>query len=65
MCLAAGLQGYLLRECAVVGAGRAARVAALLLIKPGYMTDAIGLGLLVLVLVAQKMARAPARPVTP
>ena len=43
ICLAAGLQGYLLREArwwerAVLLA------AAILLIKPGYITDAIGLG---------------------
>jgi TRAP transporter 4TM/12TM fusion protein len=54
MCLAAGLQGYLLRE---------ARwwervllvVAALLLIKPGYISDAIGLVLLAAVIAAQKL----------
>ena len=35
--------------------------AALLLIKPGYVTDALGLGLLALVVVAQKAARGPPR----
>jgi TRAP-type uncharacterized transport system fused permease subunit len=52
MCLAAGLLGWLRRECAwweralLVG-------AALLLIKPGYITDAIGLVLLGIVVAAQ------------
>lgn len=55
MCLAAGLQGYLLREArwwerAVLV------VAALLLIKPGYISDAIGLVLLALVVASQKLA---------
>ena len=57
MCLAAGLQGYLLREArwwerAVLV------VAALLLIKPGYISDAIGLVLLASVLFSQKLAPA-------
>ena len=57
MCLAAGLQGYLLREArwwerAVLV------VAALLLIKPGYISDAIGLVLLAAVLFSQKLASA-------
>jgi TRAP-type uncharacterized transport system fused permease subunit len=55
MCLAAGLQGYLLREArwwerAVLVA------AALLLIKPGYISDAIGLVLLAGVVFSQKLA---------
>ena len=55
MCLAAGLQGYLLREArwwerAILV------VAALLLIKPGYISDAIGLVLLALVVASQKLA---------
>ena len=53
ICLAAGLQGYLLRE-ARWWERIALLVAALLLIKPGYITDAIGLMLLAGVLVAQK-----------
>jgi TRAP transporter 4TM/12TM fusion protein len=57
ICLAAGLQGYVLRE-----ASWWERVllltASILLIKPGYITDAIGLALLAVVLVAQKL---PAR----
>jgi TRAP-type uncharacterized transport system fused permease subunit len=53
MCLAAGLQGYLLRvakpwERVVLV------IAALLLIKPGYISDAIGIVLLALVFVAQR-----------
>ena len=55
MCLAAGLQGYLFREArwwerAVLVA------AALLLIKPGYISDAIGLVLLAAVVFSQKLA---------
>jgi len=55
MCLAAGLQGYLFREArwwerAVLVA------AALLLIKPGYISDAIGLVLLAGVVLSQKLA---------
>ena len=57
MCLAAGLQGYLLREArwwerAVLVA------AALLLIKPGYISDAIGLVLLAGVVFSQKLSPA-------
>ena len=57
MCLAAGLQGYLLREArwwerAVLV------VAALLLIKPGYISDAIGVVLLAAVLFSQKLVPA-------
>ncbi len=54
-CLAAGLQGYLLRE-APWWQRALLLVAAILLIKPGYVTDAIGLALLALVIVAQKTA---------
>lgn len=58
MCLAAGLQGYLLREArwwerAVLVA------AALLLIKPGYISDAIGLTLLAAAFASQRLI--PAR----
>ena len=57
MCLAAGLQGYLLRlakswERVILV------IAALLLIKPGYISDAIGIALLAVVLLAQRL---PAR----
>lgn len=52
MCLAAGLFGYLLREARTWE--RVALVtAALLLIKPGLITDLIGAGLLGLVVVMQ------------
>jgi TRAP-type uncharacterized transport system fused permease subunit len=53
-CLAAGLQGYFLRE-APWWQRIILLVAAILLIKPGYVTDAIGLALLALVIVAQKL----------
>ncbi|MEK7875289.1 MAG: TRAP transporter fused permease subunit, partial [Pseudomonadota bacterium] len=54
ICLAAGLHGYLLRE--VRWWERIALViAAVLLIKPGYVTDAIGLILLLSVIVNQKL----------
>ena len=62
VCLAAGLHGYLLRECGVLQRV-ALLAAALLLIKPGYVTDAIGLGLLALVLAWQRFG--PARAATP
>ncbi|MET0442467.1 MAG: TRAP transporter permease [Casimicrobiaceae bacterium] len=55
ICLAAGLQGYLLRE-AKWWERAALLAAAILLIKPGYITDAIGFVLLASVLVAQKLA---------
>src|SRR5690606_6658084 len=56
--LAAGLHGYLLRparwwERLMLVA------AALVLIDPGLMTDMIGLGLLLIVLVSQKLLRSP------
>ena len=62
VCLAAGLHGYLLRECGALQRV-ALLAAALLLIKPGYVTDAIGLGLLALVLAWQRfgLARAATR----
>jgi TRAP transporter 4TM/12TM fusion protein len=53
MCLASGLHGYLLRESRIWE--RILLVAAaVLLIKPGYVTDAIGLALLATVIVNQK-----------
>jgi TRAP transporter 4TM/12TM fusion protein len=56
LCLAAGLHGYLLRECGAFE--RFALLAAsVLLIKPGLMTDALGLGLLIAVVVWQKVLR--------
>ena len=55
ICLAAGLMGYLLRPC--TWWERALLLAAaLLLIKPGYITDTIGLALLAAVLFTQKVA---------
>jgi TRAP transporter 4TM/12TM fusion protein len=55
--LAAGLFGYLLRECSAWQ--RVLLVAAaLLLIKPGWVTDAIGLALLLAVLASQWLGRA-------
>jgi TRAP transporter 4TM/12TM fusion protein len=53
VCLAGSLQGQLLRE-ARVWERIALFAAALLLIKPGLITDSIGLVLLAAVLVAQK-----------
>jgi TRAP-type uncharacterized transport system fused permease subunit len=61
MCFAAGLQGYLLRDARAWE--RVALVAAaLLLIKPGYASDGVGLALLAVVLVAQRatLRRSPA-----
>jgi TRAP-type uncharacterized transport system fused permease subunit len=54
-CLAGGLQGYVFRE-APWWQRILLLAASLLLIKPGYVTDAIGLALLAIVLVAQKWA---------
>jgi TRAP transporter 4TM/12TM fusion protein len=55
ICLAAGLVGYLRRPCALWE--RALLIAAaLLLIKPGYVTDTIGVALLVLLFVLQRFA---------
>ncbi len=59
MCLAAGLVGYLSRPCALWE--RALLVAAaLLLIKPGYVSDAIGLGLLTALFLLQRRVAARA-----
>ncbi len=52
ICCAAGLMGYLKRECAWWERALLLAAAALL-IKPGYITDVLGLGLLALVLVVQ------------
>jgi len=54
MALAAGLHGYLLRDNRK-WEGAVLVVAAVLLINPGLITDAIGLGLLALVAVNQKI----------
>jgi TRAP transporter 4TM/12TM fusion protein len=54
VCLAAGLQGYFLRAARLWE--RVVLVAAaLLLIKPGYISDAIGIALLATVLLAQRL----------
>ena len=53
MCFAAGLQGYLLREARLWERALLV-VAAILLIKPGYVSDLIGLVLLAIVAFAQK-----------
>ena len=53
MCLAAGLQGWLLR-LATPWERVVLVIAAFLLIKPGYISDAIGLVLLGVVLLAQR-----------
>jgi len=63
ICLAAGLNGYLIRE-ARIWERALLIVAAVLLIKPGYVSDAIGLGLLACVLANQKFLRR-AKPATP
>ena len=65
ICLAAGMFGYLLREARPWE--RVTLVtAAVLLIKPGLITDLIGAGLLLLVVASQLLAdRAKARPVEP
>jgi TRAP-type uncharacterized transport system fused permease subunit len=57
--LAAGLHNYFLQRCRLWE--RLALIAgAFVLIKPGLLTDAIGLGLLAVVLTAQRML--PAGP---
>ena len=53
MCFAAALQGWLVRE-AKVWERVVLLVAALLLIKPGLITDAIGIALLALVFAVQR-----------
>ena len=55
-CLAAGLQGYVIRE-APWWQRTLLLAASILLIKPGYITDAIGLVLLAIVIAAQRWAK--------
>ena len=54
VCLAAGLQGWLLRE-ARWWERAMLLVAAILLIKPGYISDAIGILPLVATVASQKL----------
>ncbi len=54
MCFAGALQGYLVREAKMWERGLLL-VAAILLIKPGYISDAIGLVLLAIVYFGQKV----------
>jgi TRAP transporter 4TM/12TM fusion protein len=61
ICLAAGLMGYLRRPCLWWERGLLV-VAAFLLIKPGYVTDAAGLAVLAMLLLAH---RSRARRATP
>jgi TRAP-type uncharacterized transport system fused permease subunit len=55
VCLASGLVGYLRGPCAWWERALLV-VAALLLIKPGYVSDAIGLAVLAVLFVAQRFA---------
>ena len=64
MCFAAALQGWLVRE-ARAWERLALLAAALLLIKPGLVSDAIGLALLALVFAVQKMQPAVAAVASP
>lgn len=59
--LAAGLYGYLIRP-AVLWERFVLVAAALCLIKPGLVTDLIGIGLLVLVFISQKAFARKAQP---
>jgi TRAP transporter 4TM/12TM fusion protein len=58
-CFAASLQGYMLRE-ARMWERAALLVAALALIKPGLITDSVGLALLAVVFISQRAAVARA-----
>jgi TRAP transporter 4TM/12TM fusion protein len=60
VCLAAGLMGYLRHTCTRWERALLV-VAAILLIKPGYITDAIGFGLLAAALLAQWLRLRSAR----
>ncbi|HEX6138645.1 MAG TPA: TRAP transporter permease [Casimicrobiaceae bacterium] len=60
VCLAAGLMGYLRRPCAWWERCLLV-VAALLLIKPGYVSDAVGLAVLAGLLLLDRRARATAQ----
>ena len=56
ICLAAGLQGYL-RDETKIWERLALLVAAICLIKPGLVTDVVGLALLAIVFAAQTLRR--------
>jgi TRAP transporter 4TM/12TM fusion protein len=60
MCFAAALQGYLASREAKLWERAVLLVAALLLIKPGYVTDAIGLALLAGVYASNRWLLRPA-----
>jgi TRAP transporter 4TM/12TM fusion protein len=64
LALAAGVQGWLLRRVGLLQRG-ALIIAALSLIKPGLLTDLLGLGLLALVAVPQYFAVRSARSMAP
>ena len=56
MTLAAAVQGWLLRNATWIERG-ILLIAALALIKPGWITDLIGLGLLIIIIIWQYMKR--------
>jgi len=62
MCFAAALQGFLAGRDATAWERALLLVAAVLLIKPGYVSDAIGLGLLAVVYLSNRLAVAGRRP---
>jgi TRAP transporter 4TM/12TM fusion protein len=64
VCLAAGLHGYFARDT-VIWERVALIAAAVLLIKPGLVTDLLGLGLLALVLASQLLIGRKAAAVPP
>jgi TRAP-type uncharacterized transport system fused permease subunit len=64
VCLAAGLHGYFARDT-VMWERVALIAAAVLLIKPGLVTDLLGLGLLALVLASQLLIGRKAAAVPP
>jgi TRAP transporter 4TM/12TM fusion protein len=65
MCFAAALQGYLAGRDAKVWERAMLLAAALLLIKPGYITDAIGLALLAAVYLSNRFVAAGPRVAGP
>jgi TRAP transporter 4TM/12TM fusion protein len=65
MCFAAALQGYLAGRDAKIWERVLLLAAAVLLIKPGLVTDAIGLALLAIVYVSNRMLAAGSRLAPP